>query len=64
MNSTITDEKDKTPILDGRNNKIQKIVSVLAVIFCLTPLASPPIALAIGINLALTIGHPHIHLNS
>ncbi len=63
MSSIITDEKDKTQILEGNNNKIQKVVFILAIIFCLTPLASPPIALAIGIILALTIGHPYIHLN-
>lgn len=29
-----------------------------ALLFCLTPWASPPIALALGLALALTIGHP------
>lgn len=31
---------------------------VAAVVFCLTPWASPPLALALGLVLALTIGHP------
>ncbi|MEO6260262.1 MAG: putative sulfate exporter family transporter [Thermoanaerobaculia bacterium] len=35
-----------------------------AVIFCLTPWASPPIALALGLALALTIGHPFPTRNS
>lgn len=35
-----------------------KIVFLIALIFCFTPLASPPIALAIGIVLALTLGNP------
>ena len=47
----------------NKNIIVQKIVFVLAIIFCLTPLASPPIALAVGLVLALTIGHPYIHLN-
>ena len=33
-------------------------------IFCVTPWASPPIALAIGLALALTIGHPFASRNS
>lgn len=30
----------------------------LAIAFCLTPFASPPIALALGVVFALTLGHP------
>jgi uncharacterized integral membrane protein (TIGR00698 family) len=33
-------------------------------IFCVTPWASPPIALALGLALALTLGHPFASLNS
>ena len=33
-------------------------------IFCVTPWASPPIALALGLALALTIGHPFASRNS
>ena len=33
-------------------------VFVAAIAFCLTPWATPPVALAIGISLALTVGHP------
>ena len=35
-----------------------------ALLFCLTPWASPPIALALGLILALTIGHPFPSRNS
>ena len=31
---------------------------VVAIAFCLTPFASPPIALAIGIVVGLGLGHP------
>lgn len=33
-------------------------------IFCITPWASPPIALALGLALALTLGHPFASRNS
>lgn len=39
------------------------IVFVLAVVLCLTPWVSPPIALAMGFAVAWTIGHPFLHLN-
>ncbi len=37
---------------------IHRPVFVLAILFCLSPWASPPIALALGMALALTIGTP------
>ncbi len=43
---------------------IKKIIFLAALIFCFTPFASPPVALAIGIFLALTIGHPFMKHNS
>lgn len=36
---------------------VQKIVFILLLLFCLTPFASPPIALILGLLLALTIGN-------
>lgn len=33
-------------------------ILILAVLFCLTPWASPPLALAIGVAIALSVGHP------
>ncbi len=49
---------DSKPIL------IQQIVFLLALAFCLTPYASPPVALALGLLIALTIGHPYQKYNS
>ena len=43
---------------------LQQIVFFLALIFCFTPYASPPIALALGLLIALTIGHPYQKNNS
>ena len=37
---------------------IHRPVFILAVLFCLSPWASPPIALALGMALALTVGTP------
>lgn len=36
----------------------QKIIFFFLILFCLTPFASPPIALALGLGMALTIGNP------
>ncbi|MBS1903729.1 MAG: putative sulfate exporter family transporter [Bacteroidetes bacterium] len=43
---------------------MNRIIFILAVVFCLTPWASPPIALALGIAIALTVGHPFAKHNS
>ncbi len=42
---------------------VREVIFILALIFCFTPLATPPIALALGLVIALTIGHPYLHLN-
>lgn len=36
----------------------RKIIFFILILFCLTPFASPPISLALGLGLALTIGNP------
>lgn len=71
MQRTITKDrpkknKDFTDKRTGKkNNKIsnQKIIFILALILCLTPLVSPPVALLIGIAIAQLVGHPYLHLN-
>jgi uncharacterized integral membrane protein (TIGR00698 family) len=40
------------------------VVFAALLIFCVTPWASPPIALALGLALALTLGHPFPSRNS
>ncbi|MCL5029110.1 MAG: putative sulfate exporter family transporter [Bacteroidetes bacterium] len=54
---------DSNKKLFDRKITAREIIFALALIFCLTPFASPPIALAVGLIIALTIGHPFIHLN-
>ena len=41
----------------------REVIFILALVFCLSPFASPPVALAVGIIIAFTIGHPYLHLN-
>jgi uncharacterized integral membrane protein (TIGR00698 family) len=39
-------------------NSVRIVVFFLILLFCVTPWASPPIALALGLVLALSLGHP------
>ena len=56
-----TKEQFKKIINDGLSTK--KIIFILLLILCLTPLISPPIALLLGIAVAQTIGNPYLYLN-
>ena len=49
---------------DLPKEKYQKIIFIIAGLFCLTPFISPPVALLMGLLIALFIGHPYLHLNS
>ncbi|MES2419361.1 MAG: putative sulfate exporter family transporter [Bacteroidota bacterium] len=42
----------------------REVLFLLAVVFCLSPLISPPIALIMGLIFAQFIGHPYLHLNN
>src|ERR1700744_453783 len=44
--------------------QIRQAIFALAVLLCLTPLVSPPIALLLGLGIALFVGHPFLHLNN
>src|SRR5687767_12452445 len=48
----------------GLMQKLRAATLIIAILFCLTPWASPPLALAIGVAIALTIGHPWPAANS
>ena len=41
----------------------REIIFVVALIFCLTPIVTPPVALLIGFAIAQFSGHPFLHLN-
>ncbi len=50
-------------VFHGKHISIRDIIFLLATIFCLTPWASPPLALLFGLITAQLIGHPLLHLN-
>jgi uncharacterized integral membrane protein (TIGR00698 family) len=49
-------------LLDG-SITTREVIFLLAVVFCLSPLISPPIALLMGLVIAQFIGHPYLNLN-
>lgn len=46
-----------------RSLTTRELIFLLALIFCLSPLISPPIALLLGLMIAQFVGHPYLHLN-
>ncbi len=50
------------PLMHRHN--FQKIIFIVACIFCLTPFASPPLALLLGLIIALFVGHPYLRFNN
>jgi uncharacterized integral membrane protein (TIGR00698 family) len=53
---------DTIKLLDGHST-IRQVIFAAAVILCLTPLVSPPLALLLGLAVALFVGHPFLKLN-
>lgn len=56
----------KNKILDKnitRSITTREVIFLLAFVFCLSPLITPPIALLMGLIIAQFIGHPYLHLN-
>ncbi len=59
-------KETKNKILDKnitRNITTREVIFLLAFVFCLSPLITPPIALLMGLIIAQFIGHPYLHLN-
>jgi uncharacterized integral membrane protein (TIGR00698 family) len=46
-----------------RSITTREVIFLLAFVFCLSPLISPPIALLMGLVIAQFVGHPYLHLN-
>lgn len=46
-----------------RSITTREVIFLLAVVLCLSPFISPPIALLMGLVIAQFIGHPYLHLN-
>lgn len=53
---------DTTKVLD-RHILFRQVIFGMAVLFCLTPFVSAPMALVVGLVIALFVGHPFLHLN-
>jgi uncharacterized integral membrane protein (TIGR00698 family) len=53
---------NNTPLVNI-DDHTKKIIFIICVAFCLTPFASPAIALLLGLVIAQIIGHPYLHLN-
>jgi uncharacterized integral membrane protein (TIGR00698 family) len=53
---------DTIKVLD-KHSTIRQVLFGVAVILCLTPLVTPPLALLLGLGIALLVGHPFLHLN-
>lgn len=64
--SDLEPKPSKSKILD-KNITIsittREVIFLLAFVFCLSPLITPPIALLMGLIIAQFIGHPYLHLN-
>ncbi|WP_281337316.1 YeiH family protein [Flavobacterium eburneipallidum] len=59
-------EENKNSLLDKnitRSITTREVIFLLAFVFCLSPLITPPIALLMGLIIAQFIGHPYLHLN-
>ena len=46
------------------NKTLRQLIFLATLALCLAPFVSPPIALAVGLFLALTIGHPFAEYNA
>jgi uncharacterized integral membrane protein (TIGR00698 family) len=53
---------DTIKVLD-RHVIFRQVLFALGVLLCLTPLVSAPLALVLGLLIALFVGHPFLHLN-
>jgi uncharacterized integral membrane protein (TIGR00698 family) len=42
----------------------RELIFIAALLFCISPVGSPPLALILGFLIAQFIGHPYIHLNN
>ncbi|HSC40163.1 MAG TPA: putative sulfate exporter family transporter, partial [Chitinophagaceae bacterium] len=46
-----------------RSITTRELIFLLALVFCLSPLITPPVALLMGLVIAQFVGHPYLHLN-
>ena len=60
MNQPENNENDEP---DLPKNNVNKVIFIVAGLFCLTPFVTPPIALSMGFFIAFFMGHPYLYLN-
>ena len=60
---TITQDNNKFSKFLEKSVTSREIIFVVALIFCLSPIVTPPVALLIGFAIAQFIGHPFLELN-
>lgn len=58
-----TDVLEKKTSFVTKRSKLETGIFILAMLACLSPLVSPPVALLTGLLLANVIRHPFLHLN-
>lgn len=56
-------QKNRFKALLDRSITTREVIFLLAVVFCLSPLITPAMALLMGLIIAQFIGHPYLHLN-
>lgn len=56
--------KENFTKLKNKRFSARELLFLFGVIICLFPFISPPIALVLGIGVALFVGHPYLHLNN
>src|ERR1700755_157634 len=49
--------------LFDKHIRIRELFFTVAIFACLTPWVTPPVALLLGLGVALFVGHPFLHLN-
>src|ERR1700712_3753594 len=54
---------DSSKLLLNINENARKAIFIFCIAFCLTPFASPAVALLMGLVVAQFTGHPYLHLN-
>ena len=54
--------KEERRFLD-KSITTRELIFLLALVFCISPVISPPLALLLGLIIAQFVGHPYLHLN-
>ena len=64
MKAISSHHKKAFNLILNRSITTRQLIFIIAVVACLTPFISPPVALFMGLVIAQCIGHPFLHINS